>query len=69
MSTFVRHIKSGGIYEIVCHAQMESSGEMVVVYRGRTGQNWVRPVHEMAARFVDATEEEFRAELTDQSGG
>jgi hypothetical protein len=37
-----RHFK-GGRYSIVCTAEMEATGEFMVVYRGADGNHWVRP--------------------------
>ena len=52
-----RHVKSGGVYEIVTLAQMESDGAEVVVYRPTNGEarTWVRPRAEFFdGRFVPA---------------
>lgn len=39
-----RHIKTGGVYEVICNAQDESAPErMLIVYRNvKTGDRWVR---------------------------
>lgn len=38
-----RHNKTGGVYEVICNANMESTGELMVVYRNTaTGERWVR---------------------------
>lgn len=45
-----RHDKTGGVYEVICNATHESTGEMMVVYRNQaTGERWARP----AAEFND----------------
>lgn len=42
-----RHIKTGGIYVVMCNATRESDGELMVVYRNvDTGDRWVRPASE-----------------------
>jgi len=46
-----QHLKTGGIYEVICNAAIEKTGELVVVYRNtKTGERWVRP----AAEFNDS---------------
>lgn len=42
-----RHKKTGGIYSVICNANIEKTGEPAVVYRNeRTGEQWVRPAIE-----------------------
>lgn len=42
-----KHLKSGGIYEVICNAHHESTGELMVVYRNMaSGEIWVRPAVE-----------------------
>jgi len=44
----VRHKKTGGIYRIICAAQLEATLEDVIVYRSEaTGETWVRPKEQM----------------------
>ena len=40
--TRYRHYK-GGLYELVCEAELEADHTPVIVYRGQDGQTWVRP--------------------------
>lgn len=45
-----RHEKTGGVYQVICNAQLEKTGEPVIVYSNvATGEVWVRP----AAEFND----------------
>ena len=45
-----RHEKTGGVYEVICNATAEATGELLVVYRNiETGARWARP----AAEFND----------------
>lgn len=45
-----RHNKTGGVYEAICNAHMEETGDLMVVYRNiETGERWIRP----AAQFND----------------
>ncbi|WP_036165415.1 DUF1653 domain-containing protein [Massilia sp. 9096] len=37
-----RHYK-GGIYDLVCEAELEADHAPVIVYRGPDGRTWVRP--------------------------
>jgi hypothetical protein len=37
-----RHYK-GGIYDLVCEAELEADHTPVIVYRGQDGRTWVRP--------------------------
>jgi hypothetical protein len=37
-----RHYK-GGIYDLVCEAELEADHTSVIVYRGQDGRTWVRP--------------------------
>jgi hypothetical protein len=37
-----RHYK-GGVYELVCEAELEADLTPVMVYRGEDGRTWVRP--------------------------
>jgi hypothetical protein len=37
-----RHYK-GGVYDLVCEAELESDHTPVIVYRGQDGRTWVRP--------------------------
>lgn len=52
-----RHVKTGGIYEVVCHATIEKTKEVAVVYRSiDTDIKWVRPLSEFFdGRFVDVS--------------
>lgn len=55
---FYRHIKTGGIYEAICNANAEATGELLVVYRNtKTGERWARP----AAEFNDGRFERITA--------
>ena len=52
--SFQTHIKSGKLYQIVCYALLEATGEEVVVYEGiETGSVWVRPLSEFKEKFVE----------------
>lgn len=54
-----QHVKSGGVYEVITEARMESTGEAVVVYRSATGGVWVRPADEFHdGRFVRVGDEQ-----------
>jgi hypothetical protein len=45
-----RHVKTGGLYRILCIASVESTLERVVVYQSeQDGRCWTRPLDE----FVD----------------
>lgn len=48
-----RHIKTGGLYRILCNASVESTLEPVVVYQSKQdGRCWTRPLEEfMDGRF------------------
>jgi hypothetical protein len=37
-----RHYK-GGVYDLVCEAELEADHTPVIVYRGQDGRIWVRP--------------------------
>lgn len=37
-----RHYK-GGVYDLVCEAELEADHTPVIVYRGQDGRTWVRP--------------------------
>jgi hypothetical protein len=37
-----RHYK-GGVYDLVCEAELEADHTPVIVYRGPDGRTWVRP--------------------------
>lgn len=52
-----RHVKSGGVYEIVTRAKQEKDGTEVVVYKALVdGSIWSRPASEFDdGRFVDCT--------------
>lgn len=43
-----KHKKSQGVYEVVCHAVVEATLEVVVVYRNINNpvEVWVRPIKE-----------------------
>lgn len=42
-----KHKKTGGIYSVICNANIEKTGELVVVYQNeKTGERWVRPADE-----------------------
>lgn len=49
-----RHDKTGGVYEVICNATTESTGELLVIYRNTaTGERWARPATEFNdGRFV-----------------
>lgn len=52
---FCRHVKTGGVYEVICNAQDEHDRDRtMVVYRNvETGERWVRPASEFNdGRFV-----------------
>jgi hypothetical protein len=41
------HKKSGRLYEVLCNANREADGVLMVVYRNvATGDRWVRPADE-----------------------
>jgi hypothetical protein len=48
-----RHIKTGGLYRVICIASVEATLELVVVYQSeQDGQCWTRPLDEfMDGRF------------------
>jgi hypothetical protein len=48
-----KHVKTGGVYEIVCEAKTEGTGTPVIVYRNvSTSEVWTRPkVYFMDGRF------------------
>lgn len=50
------HIKTGGVYEVLCNARAEASSVLLVVYRNvETGERWARPAAEFNdGRFVRA---------------
>ena len=52
-----RHVKTNGVYEVICNARNEKSLETMVVYRKvDTGERWVRPAAEFNdGRFVRLT--------------
>lgn len=52
--TYYRHVKSGGIYSVVCTAKCEADGTTSVVYRNiSNGLTWHRPYSEFAdGRFI-----------------
>lgn len=42
-----RHEKTGGVYEVICNANAEATGELLVIYRNtETGERWARPAEE-----------------------
>ena len=49
-----RHEKTGGLYYVITEATLETTGELVVVYRSISdGHDWVRPADEFFdGRFV-----------------
>jgi hypothetical protein len=48
-----RHVKTGGLYRVVCIASVEATLELVVVYQSeQDGRCWTRPLDEfMDGRF------------------
>jgi hypothetical protein len=38
-----RHVKSGGLYVVMCEGKLEKDCSNVVIYRGQDGDVWVRP--------------------------
>jgi hypothetical protein len=47
---YVKHIKSGGVYWVVCLATHSETQEELVVYRkDKSGETWVRPLN----MFID----------------
>lgn len=52
-----RHVKTGGLYRIVCIASVEATLELVVVYQSQQdGRWWTRPMEEfMDGRFEMVT--------------
>lgn len=46
-----RHYK-GGVYDLVCTAELEADHTPVIVYRGQDGRTWVRP----ATSFFETVE-------------
>jgi len=46
-----RHYK-GGVYDVVCEAELEADHTPVIVYRGQDGRTWVRP----KAAFLETVE-------------
>jgi len=46
-----RHYK-GGVYDLVCEAELEADHTPVIVYRGQDGRTWVRP----KAAFFESVE-------------
>jgi len=53
-----QHVRTGGLYEIVCNAQEEATLRLLTVYRSRSdGQFWARPTTEFCdGRFVLCSE-------------
>lgn len=42
-----RHVKTGGLYEFICYAKHESTGEVMAIYKSlETGYKWARPESE-----------------------
>jgi hypothetical protein len=53
-----KHRKSGNLYEFVCYAKMEATGELVVVYESPgLGGIWVRPAAEFFDKFAEQAED------------
>lgn len=44
----------GGVYDLVCEAEVEADHTPVIVYRGQDGRTWVRP----KAAFFETVESE-----------
>lgn len=52
-SEIYRHVKTGGLYRVLCIASVEATLELVVVYQSeQDGRCWTRPLDEfMDGRF------------------
>ena len=50
----LQHLKTGGLYQIICQANIEATLEQVYVYQALSNQShWVRPASEMLdGRFI-----------------
>lgn len=48
--SWYRHHKNGDMYQVRGFADLEATGELMVIYR-KGSQYWVRPAHEWASRF------------------
>lgn len=60
-----RHLKTGGIYEFITDAEMESNLEDVVVYRSVEHKSvWVRP----SSEFYDGRFEQYASQLEQGDG-
>ncbi len=49
-----RHVKTGGLYEIIAHADLEANEQTMVIYQSKaSGKNWARPASEFYdGRFI-----------------
>ncbi len=58
-SNRIRHVKSGGLYEVIAYGKLEVDGSQMTIYRSvETGQIWVRPTSEFKdGRFVPHVED------------
>ena len=52
-----RHNDTAEIYEVICNARIEKTGELVIVYKHTiSGERWIRPALEFNdGRFVRIT--------------
>ncbi|MBS0193221.1 MAG: DUF1653 domain-containing protein [Proteobacteria bacterium] len=59
MRELYRHVKTGGIYEVLCNATVEKDGTLAIVYKNaKTGERWIRPADEFNdGRFERAQDE------------
>lgn len=46
-----RHIKTGGVYQLVCYAYREIDLVVCAVYRSQHGLLWIRPHQEFLEKF------------------
>lgn len=58
----VRHVKTGGIYRVICGGRLEADLTRIVVYQSeQTGETWVRPRSEFTDGRFEPVEPTVRA--------
>ena len=60
-----KNTKSGEVYEILDLARMEDDQSIVVVYKDRRNERWVRPLNKFLSRVYTAEGSYFRFILQD----